>query len=101
MNKRMRWWLVSIFICAVVVALLELWINKAIPGMVAVPEENRSPPAPSVDADRSQMRARQLAPDQQCVSGTVVTVRPNYAVQMVRDGRIVHCKGRLADQPIR
>lgn len=50
---------------------------------------------------RANLRARTLAPDQQCVSGTVVTVRPNYASQMIRNNQPVRCKGRLAEIPLR
>jgi hypothetical protein len=50
---------------------------------------------------RADLRARTLAPDQQCVSGTVVTVRSNYASQMIRHGQPVRCKGRLAEIPLR
>ncbi|KGI78849.1 hypothetical protein [Oleiagrimonas soli] len=50
---------------------------------------------------REALQARTLAPDQQCVSGTVVTVRSNDASQLIRGGAPVRCSGRLAEVPLR
>lgn len=73
-------------------------MHTVAPAMTPKPSTGTVSTAPSDPRERAR---RVLAHDQQCVAGTVVTVRPGYAQQMLKDGRVVHCHGRYADQPLR
>lgn len=101
MNKGVLWAVLGVSVVVAAVFVLDRSLHHEQPSRAESPAQVMRRQAASEARRRADLHARTLAPDQQCVAGTVVTVRPNYAVQMLKNDRPVPCKGRLADIPIR
>jgi len=101
MNKSVLWIVLGVSVVVAAVFALDRSLHHFEPRTGASPARAMQRQAVREADRRADLRARTLAPDQQCVAGTVVTLRPNYASQLLKDDRPVPCKGRLAEFPIR